>query len=356
MLAAINARTSVPYPMGGGAGAPTGGNFTWTCSTCSHTNAMAADSCLQCGTSFTVSLRNTKTSPGAAIAAMSAEPPHGFFGRVGRGFRLIKVSWSVLRLDPELMLFPLLAGLLTFGFVWWYLSAVHGVGLSDWTDETLFDMPKWELWIYYAVAYTIGVYFQAAVVACAMIRFKGGNPTLADGFSAAGRKFLKLTGWALIAATVALLIRWLEEFLASKAGRYGRAATRLLDLAWQVATYFAVPVILFENVPATSAVKRSGSLFRKTWKETLAGTLGMGAAFTIVYLAVVLLTIGMAVYVGPVAVVFGVCALIATIVIAYTLSAILNAALYRYATSGEPPVPFTYSDVGARYSTTIGAR
>jgi hypothetical protein len=155
-------------------------------------------------------------------------------------------------------------------------------------------------------------------------------------------------GWAVIAATVALLMRWLEEAASRNIGRTGRVGVRLLQLSWEVATYFAVPVILFEGAGATKAVSRSGSLFKRTWSETLAGTLGMGVALALIYLSEVFFIGLIVVYVGMPAIVLGIVVLVGTLVIAMTLSGIYNAALYRYATAGEAPVPFSLADVHGR--------
>jgi hypothetical protein len=309
---------------------------------------MVAEVCSTCTTSFTASSRQSRTSLGAALGALAAHPATGFFERVARGFRLIGVSWRALRLDPELMVFPFVAGVLTFLAFAMLFSLLHGIGFSNWTEETLLELPKWEIWLFYAMTYFIGVFCQAGVVACATMRFDGHDPRLSDGVAAATRRAVPLAGWAIVAATVALFLRWLENFVAGKAGRAGRVAVGMIDIAWRVATYFAVPVILFEDAGPFRAVKRSGHIFKRNWRETFAGTLGMGLAWMIVYILLLLLTVGLALFVGMVAVYIGIAAYIGLAVVSFTLSGIYNAALYRYAVMGEPPVPFSYADVGGR--------
>ena len=41
------------------------------------------------------------------------------------------------------------------------------------------------LFAYYFANYFVIIFFNSALIACAIIRFKGGNPNLKDGFSAA---------------------------------------------------------------------------------------------------------------------------------------------------------------------------
>ncbi|MGH2693908.1 MAG: DUF6159 family protein [Actinomycetota bacterium] len=321
----------------------------WACAVCQSVNPIGSDPCQVCQVPFETSQQMQASSTlSKGIGELAALPSRNLFARAARGFRLIGVSWQALKMDPELMAFPAVAGLLTLGVAFLFLSVFNHVGFDALDEPEMFHVPMWELWLFYAISYTIGVFCQAAVVAAATMRFEGRNPTLNDGLRVALSRWVQLMGWAVIAATVALLMRWLEEAASRNIGRTGRVGVRLLQLSWEVATYFAVPVILFEGAGATKAVSRSGSLFKRTWSETLAGTLGMGVALALIYLSEVFFIGLIVVYVGTPAIVLGMVVLVGTLVIAMTLSGIYNAALYRYATAGEAPVPFSLSDVHGR--------
>ena len=109
-----------------------------------------------------------------------------------RGLELLQQSWSVLRRDKELLVFPVLSGiaclivLASFAVPLWLGG--YPEALSE--DPEPFREPlNWLiLFAFYFVNYFVIVFFNSALVACAVIRFRGGDPTLADGFRAAGNR------------------------------------------------------------------------------------------------------------------------------------------------------------------------
>src|SRR5262252_7409413 len=106
-------------------------------------------------------------------------------GRIANGFALAGQSWRVLMLDKTLLVFPLLSGIACF----LVLASFAGVGFATGMhvkDPEHLDAVHWiVLFLYYFANYFVIVYFNVALVACAMIRFRGGKPTLRDGLAAA---------------------------------------------------------------------------------------------------------------------------------------------------------------------------
>jgi hypothetical protein len=131
--------------------------------------------------------------------------------------------------------------------------------------------------------------------------------------------------------------------VAQRGGIAGRIVSSLFGLAWGLATWLVVPVLVVEGVGPIDAVKRSASYLKKTWGEQLAGNLGMGAVFGMLSMAV--LVVGIGGLVGAAALGSGVLAgvvaaamLLAFLAIALVSSAlggIYAAAVYRYAAEGE---------------------
>ena len=109
------------------------------------------------------------------------------FDRMANGWELTKQSFRVLILDKELLLFPLFSGfsclivLASFAVPLWN-SEYAGVVLNERAapDDALAYVI---LFAFYFVNYFVIVFFNSALIACAIIRFNGGNPTLGDGFS-----------------------------------------------------------------------------------------------------------------------------------------------------------------------------
>ena len=67
------------------------------------------------------------------------------------------------------------------------------------------------LFAYYVASYFVIIFFNSALVACAIIRFQGGDPTLKDGLAAAAARLPQILGWAIFAATVGMILRSIES-------------------------------------------------------------------------------------------------------------------------------------------------
>jgi hypothetical protein len=107
-----------------------------------------------------------------------------------------------------------------------------------------------------------------------IIRFKGGDPTLVDGFRAAAARLPQIAGWALVAATVWLWLRVIE----SRSERVGEIVAGLLGMTWSAVPYFVVPVIVIERTGPVDAFRRPVSILRRTWGEALSANFGVGFA------------------------------------------------------------------------------
>ena len=257
-------------------------------------------------------------------------------GRMASGWNLTKVSLRVLRKDKELLVFPLLSGVSLLLILGAFVGAMFfSVGFealfqgsSGWLSALVF-------FAYYVVAFFVGLFFNAAVIGAAMIRLNGGNPTLSDGLRVARENVGRIFLWALFAATVAMVIRAIQE----RVGILGKIIMGLVGIAWSLATFFVVPVLIYEKLGPWTAVKRSASIFRKTWGETFTGQFTMGGIFVLAGL-LGLLPIAFGVAVGGTVglIVGGVIAFVYWVVLGIMASAansILVAALYRYATTGK---------------------
>ena len=200
--------------------------------------------------------------------------------------------------------------------------------------------------LFYLVQYTVIFYCNSALVGAAMIRLKGGDPTVRDGFRIASQHVGAIIGYALIASTVGMILRWLSE-----KGILGRIVASLFGLAWNVATYLAVPVLVMENVGPIDAVKRSTQLLKKTWGEQIVGNLGIGVIFGLIALLLCLIfipAIVVAASTGSAAIIFAVIlmfvlAFLIISLIGSALNGIYTAAVYRFATEGNAG---TYFEAG----------
>ena len=264
-------------------------------------------------------------------------------GRFSRSLELAKASFAVVRADKELILLPVMS---VFALIVIVLSlAVPVAVLGGFSTEAAQSEPLAMLGalIFYVVTYFVALFFNAALVGAAMIRMDGGNPTLGDGLRIAWARKGRILGYALIAATVGLILRAIEE----RVGWLGSLVVKLIGVAWAVATFLVVPVLVTRDVGPVGAVKESAELLRSTWGENLIGNFGLGLVFMLVYFAWIALGIGAVViasntgYVALIAgvVLVGVVGLLAISALQATMQGVYSAALYRHATRPEAPVP-----------------
>jgi len=257
----------------------------------------------------------------------------------------MKSSANILRQDKELMLFPLFAGLASLAviatFAWpvFTLIAHHRAGFEG---ERGHASPMFMLvsFLFYFVQYTVVIFFNTALASAAMIRLDGGNPTVGDGIRLAMGKLPNIIGYALIAATVGMILRALQE----RFGFIGRIIVGMIGLGWTVATFLVVPVLAAQDVGPIDAIKRSTSLLRDTWGENLIGNAGIGVAGGLLTFGLILISAMLffgAVATHSVALMFvvgaaAVIGLVALSLFQTAMHGVYSAALYRFAEEGDP--------------------
>lgn len=264
------------------------------------------------------------------------------FGRFRTGLMLTKDSAGVIMDHPRLLVFPLLAAassivffiLLFFPLV---VANVVGGGL-----EYLFLFA-----LYFATTF-VSTFFTAALVHAANETFHGREPSIGDSIRAVAGKVDAIAIWSAVAATVSILLRILEN----SNNPLAAILRSVFAVGWSVLTFFIIPVLVFEDVTATSMFKRSGAAFRDTWGETI-GT-GFGVTGVVIAVGAVLVVAAVLVSV-PVAAVFpglGLLLTVMLVVLAVTFSYLLSqtiwgvakAALYVYSQEGIVPSQFENFD------------
>lgn len=270
------------------------------------------------------------------------------FGRFSASWELAQCSWQVLRMNKKLLLFPLLSGL---GCILVLLSFVlpfvfNPQWLADLNANNGANQPVWTylvVFAYYFCNYFVIVFFNAALISCALLQFHGETPTLGDGLRAAWSRLPQILAWALVSATVGMLLKAVEN-AHEKAGQFISA---ILGTVWTVITFFVVPVLVVEKVGPFEAVRRSVALLKQTWGEALVGHWGIGLFLFVLALPGVLLGV-----LGGVLLVQATAALgIALLLLAgvyfilwaaagSALNGIFLSALYQYAAFGEVPHGF----------------
>src|SRR5262245_13201687 len=201
------------------------------------------------------------------------------FDRLTRSFELAKASWNVLCQDKKLVLFPLLSGLGALLVFVSFVAPVVGLQVAGKIDldpnNNDGQLPVWFYPVtsaFYFSTYFVIIFCNSALVSCAILRFNGDEPTLGDGFRAAGSRLPQIFAWALVSATVGVILKAVE----SMHEKVGEFISAILGTAWSVITFFVVPVLVVERVGPFQAVSRSIAILKKTWGEALIGNFGLG--------------------------------------------------------------------------------
>lgn len=263
-------------------------------------------------------------------------------GTLSRTWSLAKASWAVLNHDRELLVIPVISGLVSLVVGAVFVIPMVTVG----NDENSASGLILVLGVLFVMTLTaISVVFQGALVSGAHERFTGGDPTIGSAIGGAMSKLHRLIPWAILTATVGLLLRMVREEM----GIVGRILGSLLDTAWQVLTYLVVPIVMFEDRGPIEGVKRSTELFKGTWGENLAARVGFGIlGFVAMIPAILLFVLGASSGLWPLLIV-AVLWIIAVAVVLTAMNAVFQTALYLYVTTGSVPAGFSATELPSAF-------
>jgi len=262
------------------------------------------------------------------------------FDKISNSWRLVKASAAVLSADKELMIFPIIS---VIGTIIVTLTFAFPLFLSGLIETMLGGAGQIVgiivLFLFYMVQYFVIFFCNTALVGAALIRLNGGDPTVGDGFRIALKHAPSILGYALISATVGMILRWLSE----RGGMLGRIVVSLIGFAWNIATYLVVPVLVVEEVGPVEAIKRSAGLLRKTWGEQLVGNFGLGAVFGLITFGLILLMIPLIMVAAALENFVLIIGVIVLFVMGFVLLGLVNSALsgiyaaavYNYAANGK---------------------
>jgi hypothetical protein len=268
--------------------------------------------------------------------------------RFARSWQLIQASYNVLRADNALLILPALSGVATA------MIAVSFVALAMWDgafaairqSHQFQAFGPFYVWLFcwYVVQYFVVIFFNTALVGAALAVLNGGRPTVGVALQMAFSRIGAIFGYAVISATVGVLLHAIAERL----GLIGRLIEGALGLAWAAATFLVVPVLAAEGIGPWQAIERSTTLLRKTWGENLVGNAGISLMTSLISVTTVVVGVGGGAslfrhghpVLGAAMLSASVTTLLLVVLIAAALSGVYTAAVYYYAVIGRPPADF----------------
>ena len=270
-----------------------------------------------------------------------------------RSWEITKLSFNVIKKDKELLLFPALAGLFSIMFLIAMLvpSIIISFIKEGMGPETYGIMEYIVLFLTYLGLAFIATFFNVCVVYTTKIRFEGGNATFLESIRFAVSKIDLILYWSLIAATVGLVLRIIDN-IAERAGRSGQLVLNLLTsifgLMWSIITIFVIPAMVYHNLGPKDAIKKSVETLKRTWGESLIRHYGLGLiqfVFIVLGIIITILLLVTTSSLGPYAILGTI--VIATIYFIIVMlvfsiaNTVFNTALYVYADTGNIPEGYT---------------
>ena len=293
--------------------------------------------------------------------------------KLNRSWQLFKSSVVVIRTHPKLLVFPMVTGLLTLAIALFFLAPVvlvllapHWVHNTPW--QTLAErfgffrfhhggganaqfQPLTTLLLagLYLLNMFLATFSSVAFNSEIMEALAGGGVSIRHGLEAACIRWKSILLWSLLAGTVGLFIRALEQ----RFSFLGRIVAGFIGLAWSVAAIFAIPILVRDTSVANpfEVLSKSARTMKATWGEMLAGYVGMqGTNLLFLWGSILLwvITAGLAVLTHNawILLAVGVPWLLSLIAYGY-LSSIASrvylCALYMYAADGVVPGPYDAS-------------
>lgn len=307
--------------------------------------------------------------------------------RLQNGWRLFKSSVSIMGTHPKLLAFPALIFFFTLGILSFFVLPVvfqptqhtltskehwSAVARSVFTQESIdavkadaakpeasqADRPELALTpqamgylavIYFASMF-LATFFSVAFYHEIMAALVEKPVSILGGLRFALSRWPAILLWSLFAGLIGYAIKTLEE----RVGLIGKIILRVVGVAWSVASVFAIPVLINEDVKSPIEVlRRSADTLRKTWGEALLGFVGLqfGGLLAMVGSVLLLGTGGFLAIQLKSPVIMGASValwLIALFLFSYALGVaahIYRAALFLYASQGVAPGPYTNDDM-----------
>jgi hypothetical protein len=275
----------------------------------------------------------------------------GFFATISRGWKMSKLSMSVVKKDPELIIYMFISGFLS-------LLAMIAMSMPQyleqaWTLDSEGQMtPQYMGFIFlgYMTISIVVTFWNSAIVANSHIRLTGGDPKFMDGVSAAMSKLHIIIVWGIIAGTVGLLLKILNQAAREQKGGAAILAMILTAIGaaiWWMMTFFMIPHMIIEGKGLGDSLKSSKKMFFKSWGENITSGLGIGLIGFFFMAVIAIITFALMAVLGPlwyIGLAFGAVAIAIALAWVNAAEQVAVTALYLYSKNGV--MPQIYRDLG----------
>jgi len=124
-------------------------------------------------------------------------------------------------------------------------------------------------------------------VHCTRLYFQGEKVSFKEGINFSMKRLPVIFSWAVLSATVGIIIKAIQE----NSGSLGNIISGLIGVVWSIATFFVVPILAYENLGPIDALKRSASIMKNKWGESIGASFSFGI-LSLVGIIIIALPVG----------------------------------------------------------------
>jgi len=276
-------------------------------------------------------------------------------GKINNGFQISRQSWSALLQNKQLIAFPIISGIgmIIVSIIFFIPEAflaqpvLQAMDTGGEASTLQYALALIVLFLYYLVAYFVIIFSNTALVGAVMRMIQGESATVGDGLAVARDRLGKIFTFAFISATIGVIARLITSSGRDSDKVVVRIITALLggliQGAWNLMVFFAVPVIVVEDVSVKKSLQRSFEIFKNTWGENFVGSMAVSGVSCLAYILVFILTgalIAAGITLDMIALIIaGVILMIFGVILVALLNGAVNgifqASLYHFANTGD---------------------
>lgn len=260
------------------------------------------------------------------------------------GFALAGISFSIVKKEKRMIVFPLLSHALVLSLValiCWGLYARYGLHIFDkQTLGYLKHIPKSEIFVAQIVIFftlifvgtLIATTTSIGLVDYAIDRFQNKPTTVGRSLGKALSRFGTVALWSIISTAIGIILALIRENKKTQ-GIMRFILDDLLTMTWGIATFFAVPVIAQQNLGALASIKQSARLMKQTFGQTVGGQFGFGSIMLVSFFVISPLTgILLTLITNPmIGITAAILIFMFTAIMVNTATTVFKAAVYQFA-------------------------
>jgi len=256
-------------------------------------------------------------------------------GKFRTSYELVKLSFKIINKEKELLVYSLISGissiLIFMSFL--FLNFDSFSNLNNVTIDSQIITVVY-LFLGYFILTFATLFFNTAIIKSVDRILRGKSNSFMEGINDAFSNISKIIIWSLISAFVSTIIKMIQNRIKG----VSKYLIGFVGGAWNIATFFAFPLMILGDKKPMDAIKGSSKLFKKGWGEMTIVNVGVGFFFFIMtillfiisgflgFLAVTNNFIGLAIIIG---VIFSIC-FVLLILLSMTTDCVIKTLLYTY--------------------------